>query len=119
MEIFFSKILDRVTEPVSDKYNNTFINSTSEPYDWGKRTSVQINGGKTGYETNECFTWLDDNMNWTENCYVDDGALSELEDGLPWDMKRAKNDVSIEDANSFIAGFLEGLRGRDDMEYLK
>ena len=38
-----------------------------------------------------------------------------LEHDLPWDMKRAIHDITVKQANHFIAGVFDGLRKTNDL----
>lgn len=67
-------MLDRVTSPVDDKYNNTFKSETTEPYKWGMTTKGPAPKAlvKSGYEINLCYVWPDEaNGPDKQHCYVD------------------------------------------------
>lgn len=71
------------------------------------------------YETRQCYEWTDEHGSVVNQCFIDEGGLGRLVDGLPWGLQRGAIDVTTRQANNFIAGVLDGLRKRDDLEYIK
>lgn len=89
-ETFFSKILDRVTAPVNEKYNNEFTNEESEEsaYEWNDEAgsySSEYEGEETDkFTSKECYKWFDEEEAEQESCYNDSGLLDKFISSLPW-----------------------------------
>lgn len=74
-----------------------------------KPTEALPHMDRTGYETEICYSWYDESQNLDKHCYVEEGSLYRYEEDLPWDMKFASNDVTIDQAKLFISALLNGL----------